>query len=235
MGIHSQAGGPLTTLYHFWWSSACQRIRLALGYKGIAYQDRPIAFDDDETFFALGIARSVPVLKHDDGHLETDSITILRELDQHWPSRPIFDGIVTTGSWDTILAWHRSANALLARLHAPVLPAYRGIGDSEHAMAAYKAEVFRCFGASIEELSNDRYGAFNQLMQTARLRELATRLAKNRFYLGQASAADMLLAADFFPLQLLDGVTLPIEIMYYVQRVEDACQTSLRDGLLAGL
>ncbi len=225
----------MTTLYHFWWSPESGRIRLALGYKGIAHEDRPIAFDDDETFFALGIARTVPVLKYDDGHLETDAVTILRELDHHWPDRPIFDGIVTADAWDAILAWHRSANALLARLHASVLPAYRGIGDSEQVMGAYKAEVVRRFGASIEELSNDRYGAFNQLMQPARLSKLAARLAKDRFYLGQASAADMLLAADLFPLQLLDGVTLPIDLMYYIQRVENTCQTSLREGLLPGL
>ncbi len=225
----------MTALYHFWWSPEAQRVRLALGYKGIVYEDRPIAFDDDETFFALGVARTVPVLQCDDGTLLTDSATILRQLDHYWPHRPIYEGILTAATWDALLGWRQSADALLTRLHAPVLPAYRGIGDSEQNLAAYKSEVSRRFGASVEELSNDRYGAFGQLMQVARLRELAIRLAKNRFYLGQPSAADMLLAADLFPLQLLDGVTLPIDLMYYIQRVEDTCQTGLRDGLLASL
>ncbi len=223
----------MTTLYHFWWSSDSQRVRLALGYKGIVYEDRPIAFDDDETFFALGVARSVPVLKHDDGLMETDSVTILKNLDYRWPDRPIARNLLTEDTWGGLLAWRRSADTLIARLHAPVLPAYRGIGDNEQAMAAYKAEVVRDFGVSIEELSNDRYGAFGQLMQVTHLRELAVRLARDRFYLGSPSAADMLLAADLFPLQLLDGVTLPIDLMYYIQRVEDTCQISLREGLFA--
>ena len=223
----------MTTLYHFWWSSDSQRVRLAFGYKGIVYEDRPIAFDDDETFFALGVARSVPVLKHDDGRTETDSVTILKNLDHRWPDRPIFRGLLTEDTWGDLLAWRRSADTLIARLQAPVLPAYRGIGDNEQAMAAYKAEVVRGFGVSIEELSNDRYGAFDQLMRVTHLRELAMRLARDRFYLGSLSAADMLLAADLFPLQLLDGITLPIDLMYYIQRVEDTCQTSLREGLFA--
>jgi len=225
----------LTTLYHFWWSSNAQRVRLALGYKGIVYEDRPIAYDDDETFFALGVARAVPVLKHDDGRLETDSVTILKNMDHRWPDMPISKGLLTEDAWEGLLAWRRSADALIARLHAPVLPAYRGIGDNEQAMAAYKAEVGRSFGTSIEELSNDRYGAFDQLMQATRLRELSVRLARDRFYLGSPSAADMLLAADLFPLQLLDGITLPIDLMYYIQRVEDTCHTSLREGLFAAL
>ncbi len=233
MGIHPEAGRQLTVLYHFWWSPAAQRVRLALGYKRIAYQDRPIAFDDDDTFFELGVARHVPVLQHRDGQLWTDSVAILRELDRPWPDRPIFEGTLTAAAWDTLLAWRESADALFDRLHAPALPAYRGIGDSEPAMAAYKSEVLRRFGASIEELSNDRYAAFGQLMKVAHLRELGARLAKSRFYAEQPSAADMLLAADLFPLQLLDGITLPIDLMYYIQRVEDACQTSLRDGLRA--
>jgi len=203
-----------------------------MGYKGIAYDDRPLAFDDDETFFELGVARQVPVLQRDDGMLMTGSLAILRELDHYWPQRPIFEGTVPPPVWDALLAWRSAADMLLARLHAPVLPAYQGIGDSDQTLAAYKSEITRRFGAGVEELSNDRYAAFDQLMKLAQLKALAAHLSKNHFYLGMPSAADMLLAADLFPLQLLDGVTLPIDLMYYIRRVEDTCQTSLRNGLL---
>ncbi len=221
----------MIALYHFWWSPASQRVRLALGYKGIVCENRPLAFDDDETFFALGVARSVPVLQHDDGRIWTDSVAILEQLDTLWPDEPIFSGVLPTVEWDGLLAWRKSANALFDRLYAPVMPAFRGLGDSEPAMTAYRSEVLHRFGVSIEELSNDRYAAYDQLMTVAHLRDLATRLARSRFYAGRPSAADMLLAADLFPLQLLDGVTLPLDLMYYVRRVEEICRTSLRDGL----
>lgn len=222
----------MITLYHFWWSPESQCVRLALGYKEIPYDDRPVAFDDDETFFTLGIARQVPVLRLDDGTLLMESLAIVRHLDQYWPQNPVFEGVGPSRAWEELLAWRNSAAPVLARLQAPVLPAYRGIGDEDHSLAACKAEVLHRFGCSIEELSNDRYAAFDQLMKLAQLKSLASHLAKSRFYFGSPSAADMLLAADLFPLQLLDGVTMPIDLMYYIQRVEDACHTSLRAGLL---
>ncbi len=222
----------MTTLYHFWWSPESQRVRLALGYKEIAWDDRPLALDDDETFFNLGLARQVPVLQRDDSALISDSLAILVGLDHYWPRNPIFEGVIPLDIWGEFLAWRSSADALLARLHAPVLPAYRGIVDSDQTLAAYKSEVARRFGASVEELSNDRYAAFSQLMKQARLKELAALVARNRFYMEIPSATDMVLAADLFPLQLLDGVTLPIDLLYYIERVEKRCHTSLRDGLI---
>ena len=222
----------MTKLYHFWWSPESQRVRLALGYKQIAYDDRPIAFDDDQTFYELGIARQVPVLQLDDGTLLTDSLSILQKLDHYWPQFPIFTGVVPARDWEDLLAWQQKAAALLGRLQAAVLPAYRGIGDSNEALASCKAEVRFRLGSSIEELSNDRYAAFNQLMQLAQLKKLASRVAKHRFYFDRPSAADMLLAADLFALQLLDGATLPIDLMYYIERIEDTCRTRLRECLL---
>ncbi|MHB8454073.1 MAG: glutathione S-transferase N-terminal domain-containing protein [Acidiferrobacterales bacterium] len=222
----------MTTLYHFWWSPESQRIRLALGYKEIVWDDRPLAFDDDETFFNLGMGRQVPVLQLDDGTLITDSLSILGKLDQYWPCNPIFGGVIPPDVWQEFRAWRKSADALISRLHAPVLPAYRGIGDSDRTLAAYKSEVARRFGAGVEELANDRYAAFAQLVKQTRLKELATLVTRNRFYMEVPSAADMVLAADLFPLQLLDGVTLPIDLLYYIERVENTCHTSLRNGLI---
>lgn len=222
----------MTALYHFWWSPESQSVRLALGYKTVVFDDQPVAYDDNETFFRLGVARAVPVLQHDDGTIETGAIPILSRIDHRWPTRPVMEGVMTAAGWEALVTWRGSMQALFARLQAPVFPAYQGIGDSAESLAACKTEISTRFGASIEELSNDRYAAFDQLKGAARLGDLAAHLARNRFYSGRISAADLLLACDLFPLQLLDGITLPLDLMYYIRRVEDVCQTSLRDGLL---
>jgi glutaredoxin 2 len=52
--------------------------------------------------------------------------------------------------------------------------------------------------------------------------------------MGEPSIADALLAADLYPLQILDGISLPIDLMYYLRRVEETCATSLDAGLLSG-
>lgn len=225
----------MTALYHFWSSPESQRVRMALGYKRVPFEDRPLAYLDDETFFELGIARQVPVLRLDDGRLLTGSETILRLLDDYFPAHPIFQGILDEPAWQMLLDWRERIGPLLARLQAPALLAFRDLGTDEEARAAYKQEVLWRFGASVEELSNDRYAAYLQLEKLADLKGLARRLARDRYYAGRPSAADMLLAADLFPLQLLDGVSLPIDLLYYIQRVEENCGRSPREGLVADL
>jgi glutathione S-transferase len=224
----------VTTLYFFWSSPESARVRLALDYKKVDYVRRALAFDDDETFFGLGIARQVPVLQLDDGTLLTDSVAILRHCDDYFPQgEPVFTGVLGEADWEALLKWRDSVDAVLARLQAPVLPGYADIRRDDGTLAAYKSLVHSRFGMTVEELSNDRYSAFAQLDHLTNLKALSAHLAQHRFYAGRPSAADMLLTADLFPLQLLDGVTFPIDLMYYLQRVTETCGTDLREGLLA--
>ena len=86
---------------------------------------------------------------------------------------------------------------------------------------------------SVEALSNYRYDGFNHLAAQSNLSQLSQHLARNRFYLNNTlSACDIIIACDLFPLQLLDGVTMPLDLMYYIQRVENVCHASLRSGLI---
>ena len=223
----------MTALYYFRHIPESQRIRLALGYKGVAYDAHAVAYHDDETFFNLGLARQVPILQTSAGTLLTDSLRILPMLDDEFPAKPIYRGVIDDTVWDALCHWRAAADTLLQRLYALAAPAYRGIGDDALALTAYRAAVQARFGMSLEELANDRYAAFAQLEQGVLLAALAQKLARTRFYTGVVSAADMLLAADLFPLQLVDGVSLPVDLMYYIARVEEACATNLRDDLLA--
>ncbi|MDA8361549.1 MAG: glutathione S-transferase N-terminal domain-containing protein [Gammaproteobacteria bacterium] len=220
-------------LIHFWFCPASDRARLALAYKGIAHELIVPDYDEDELFFELGIARTAPVVLWPDGGLETDSITLFAELDRRH-AQPSLLGPLSATQWQAVLDWRTRATQVLDRLHAPVKAAYRGIGDDDGHLAAYKASVAARWGMSVEELANDRYGAFAELDQLTHLRELGGFLRVHRFYAGTLSAADILMTADLFPLQLLDGVTLPIDLMYYFERVQEACGVDLRAGLLAG-
>lgn len=224
----------MTTLYHFWSSPRAQRVRLALNYKGVEYEDHPLSYDDDETFFELGIARTVPALRLDDGTLLTDSVDILWRIDDLFPDTPpLVEGRIDAPAWQALLDWRQRIDHVIERLYAPMRPGYRGIGDEPHALAAYKSEVQQRFNMSVEELANDRYDGYGQLDRMSQLRALSRHLAKNRFYMGEISIADMVLCADLYPVQVLDGITLPIDLMYYLSRVGEACHVSLEEGLLA--
>jgi glutathione S-transferase len=224
----------MPALYHFWSWPEAQRVRLALGFKGADFEDHPLVYDDDETFFELGVARSVPVLRLDDGILLTDSVQILRDIDDLFPDGPpLVARRIDEAAWQALLEWRAGVAHVLERLYVPGRPAFADIGRDATALAAYKGEVQNRFGMSLEALANDRYDGFSQLSRMSRLDELARHLAKQRFYMGQPSIADLLLAADLFPLQVLDGVSLPIDMMYYLQRVGEACGLDLEEGLIA--
>ncbi|ARU32499.1 hypothetical protein CAP31_12910 [Sulfuriferula sp. AH1] len=220
-------------LHHRWSSMAAQQVRLALTCKGIDFDSIALAQNDDDIWFGLGVARADVALQIPGQPIHCDAIAILRNLDNWVDGTPIFNGLVDDAAWQALLAWHDNVQHLRERLYAPVLPAFIDIGSNENDMAAYKSDVLHRYGMSVEALSNDRYDGFNQLAAQSHLTELGRHLSKNRFYLNNTlSACDILIACDLFPLQLLDGVTMPLDLMYYIQRVETACGTSLRTGLI---
>ncbi len=220
-------------LVHLWFSPASDRLRLALGYKRIDHDLIIPGYDEDELFFELGVGRTAPVLQWDDGSVGTDSVALLGELDRHHPQPGLLQPL-SAGQWQAALDWRSRAAPVLERLYAPVGLAYRGIGDDEARRAAYKASVHARLGMSVEELANDRYAGFTQLDRMTHFKELGRFMAVHGFYAKVLSAADILVTADLFPLQILDGVTLPIDLMYYFERVQEACGVDLRAGLLTG-
>lgn len=223
-------------LYFFWSAPEAARIRLALSCKRVPYLAHALQYDDDETFFNLGIARQPVALKTEDGKLHVNSLEVLERVDQLFPGAPsLWDGIVQPAAWEALLDWRQQADAVLARLYAPVRPGFADIGGNPGTREAYKREVRDRFGLIFEDLVNDRYAGFAQLDRISSFRALARHLSRQRFYAGRISAADLLLAADLFPLELLDGVGLPVDLMYYIERVQQTCGCNLREGLITDL
>lgn len=218
-------------LYHHWSSPDCARLRLALGAKGLTYDSRPLAYTDFGTPLDLGFDRKLPIVEWPGGSRGNDSLALLLELERRYPAPALLEGVVAAAEWQAFLDWRARLEPLLARLIAPVRPGFAEIGDDPDALALYKEECVQRFGMIPEALSNDRYDGFLQLERLGCLRELARQLAKTRFYAGRLSLIDVILTADFNLLRLLDGVTVPLDLMYYFQRVAEACGADLDAGL----
>ncbi|MCG8440456.1 MAG: glutathione S-transferase N-terminal domain-containing protein, partial [Caulobacterales bacterium] len=75
-------------LHDFPRSSACFRVRIALGLKGLAYESRLVDFRKNaqrsDAYLTLSPAGLVPVLEHE-GRVITQSMTIMRYLDRLAP------------------------------------------------------------------------------------------------------------------------------------------------------
>lgn len=223
----------MIALYHAWSSMDAQSVRLALRYKGVAHEAIPLDDEHDSLFFELGVAIAPLLLRLDDERVCTDSTVALERLDAWVGGPPLFEGLVKPHAWNLLQAWLERSGPLLARLSAAALPAFADVGASAERLARAAAEVERRFGMSIEALASDRYEGYRQLERVADLRGLADHLARHRYFTADTlTAADLILACRLFPLQLLDGVTLPIDLLYYIDRVEKACGASPREGLL---
>ena len=222
------------TLYHFAHDPKAQRLRLAFGAKRVPLNLEAVGWFDDETFFELGIARQSPVLQMPDGTLRTDSLAVLSEIDHLLPGEPALrSGVIDDAAWAALVEWRTKVDAVLERLYAPLAPGFHGIGDDTEALADFKAAVHHRFRMTLEELANDRYDGFGQFSRLSRLTDLSRHLARERFYIGRLSIADCLLAADLYPLQMHDGINLPVDMLYYLRRVEEACDIDLNRDWLA--
>jgi glutathione S-transferase len=83
------AGGPAVRLYRAEWSTNCERVGLALAYKGIEAQSVLIEYSNRAPVEAISGQGLVPVIE-DAGEVIHDSVAIVRHLDQRTPDPPLF-------------------------------------------------------------------------------------------------------------------------------------------------
>ncbi|MCE5386997.1 MAG: glutathione S-transferase [Acidithiobacillus sp.] len=218
------------TLYFHWSDPKALRLRLLLGAKGVPYLAEPRPLQDLETAFDLGFSQ-LPLL-HFGERIYSAAFEDLWTLALLLPGKPL--AAIPDAEWQAFCRWRGDFSALLERLVIPVQPAFAEISDDPDDLAFFRSQAERRLGQSLEALANDRYGAYQQLERQGNLRQLAKIIGKERYYLGTLSLIDLILTADFQLLRLLDGVTLPLDLQYYFQRVADHCQVALNAGIRNG-
>jgi len=83
-------------LYDYWRSSSAWRVRIALHFKGLAFERRVVNLSKEvgeqhaDAFAALNPSRQLPVLVIDDGaHTITQSMAIIAYLEERFPTPPL--------------------------------------------------------------------------------------------------------------------------------------------------
>ena len=83
---------PQAILYDYYRSSAAYRVRIALNFKGVEYESRPVnlleSAQKSDEYRAVNPQGLVPMLEMDDVRL-TQSMAIMGYLDQKFPTKPL--------------------------------------------------------------------------------------------------------------------------------------------------
>lgn len=118
------AGGPSLRLYRAPFSTNCERVGLALAHKGIAAESVLIDYANRALVEAVSGQGLVPVIE-DSGRVVSDSVAILRHLDERYPDAPLFPAEdPRRAELDVFIEWfervYKSApNAIEAELERP--------------------------------------------------------------------------------------------------------------------
>lgn len=216
----------MLTLIHFDFCPFCQRVRLALGYKGIVFNEQPARFYGPEHFQSISGFDRLPVVEYPDGSRQGESLEIIAELDRRFPETPpLWRGAISDKEWEGVQAWRARISGLLFRLIAPTLPQYASLGQDPRAMTYYRDRMESWLGDTLEGLQERRKEWYAGM--EADLQEVTERVAHHGFYNPVFSVADTLITGDLTGLRLLEDILLPPELTTYFARVEAAAQTTL--------
>ena len=115
----------MLTLYRMKWSTNCERVEMALAYKGLTAESAWVKDEDRSMVRMVSGQDLVPVLVHD-GQVVIDSMEIVRHLEQHFPDTPPLYPEEPARRADCLLfidwfnrVWKRPPNEMEAELNKP--------------------------------------------------------------------------------------------------------------------
>ncbi len=175
-------------LYSYFRSSAAYRVRIALNYKGIEYQQQAVNLltqqEEEQAYQAVNPQKMVPVLEHD-GRKFFQSMAILEYLDDIHPQQPLLPASASDRAQVRALA-----NIVACDIH-PLnnLRVLRYLADQFDANEQAKSEWYRHW---IEQ----GFDAFEHHLQT---------LSNGKFCFGdRPGMADMLLIPQVYNARRFD-------------------------------
>ena len=172
-------------------SPFCTRTKAVLGYKNLPYTTRTVRFTEKQKLAFSGQDR-VPVIKHDDGTVVSDSWTIACDLEERQAEPKIFPAL-----------GHREACRFFNlyvdnTVHPALLPvvvndifAKIEPGDRHYFRQSREAR----FGARLEDIAAGREGFRPHLQKV--LADLNATLAGQAYFFGAFSYADICLFGTF--------------------------------------
>lgn len=204
----------------------CQRVQLFLGYKNILYENIVLPYSDKKTPYDLCKSSTLPIVDFLNGKVMNESINIIREIEYTSPYPIGFIGPV-----EGIVQWSSTIVVSLPRYFDMLLPAYyeyyKEFTENLENAEYFKNQKEKKRNKSFEVLKSESPKIFKETILPV-LEEIINKVEDEYFLMGPTfSVADCILAADLSGLRLVKNIDLPKEIVSYIEKVENICNTKL--------
>lgn len=201
-------------LYHYVHCPFCVRVRLGLGYLGLAYESSVLPYNDETTPVSLTGVKMLPIMEID-GKPMNESLDILEELDtknllriSEYKSHP------DTKSFEELL------NKLGKNVHNLAMPYWIWTPEFDSASREYFQKKKEAKRGPFKDLVRNSF-TFSQDIQKD-LRELAQDL-KPFYRSDKITIKDIMLAAHLWGLYVVPEFQFSPEIHNYLQTVKKEC------------
>lgn len=198
------------TLYHYVHCPYCVRVRMVLGYFGITYQSRVLAYNDEATPLSLTGVKMLPIFQDEQGKAMNESLDIIAKLDpsnqlhrEHYESRKV--------------AIEELLDQVASPVHNLAMPYWIWTPEFDDESRHY-----------FETKKSKKRGPFSQLVHKqlefiAQLEPLFKKIEsqlKPYYQSEQLSLNDILIAAHLWGLYIVPEFQFPEKIHLYLQRVK---------------
>ena len=211
-------------LYHYPHCPFCQRVRLALGAKKIAYESIIPSYADAKTPTQLVGKKILPIVVFDDGEVLAESVDIIQALDNRFDHHPLFRKDTQKElTWVTrVVQIPRYFDLLLPHY----LDTYKDAPEFDEAGTEYfRTTKEQKRGTTFTALKAERKNIYEQNIDPV-LNQFRHKI-EHGFIQEKFSAADCVLAADLSGLRIIPEIALPSLITEYIERAEDYCGDDL--------
>ena len=202
----------MPTLHHYIHCPFCVRVRLALGFLGIAWKSSVLRYDDEATPIGLTGKKMLPIVVFENGDVMDESLDIIRALDHK-------DRLGSASPIDA--AFEALLSKLGGLIHPLCMPCWPETEEFDEEARRYFIEKKEAKYGPLEALAAKRDIYAHAL--TAELEKLDG-CFKPFYQSKRLTILDILLASHLWGLHAVAGFRFPSGLRDYLRTVETECR-----------
>ena len=213
--------------YHYPHCPFCQRVRLALKFKKIEYEDIPLSYADVDMPTKLIGSKMLPIIDFGDGTIMAESLDLLEALEKRFPEPTLSHQWLVPD-----LDWAQKIVVSIPQYFDVTLPYF--LDDYEGA-PEFDAAGIKYFQEGKEAKRGQTFAEMKAAVPALYEKNIKPILNVISEKVGDAwigpqfSMADCVLASDLSGLRSVRDVSVSALIIRYIERVEEECGTDLID------